>query len=55
MTIGLFLALFHDRSLEAALDAAVVAGCAAVEIQSGETSPHCRPAALLADPGERDG
>ena len=53
MTIGLFLALFHDRSLEAALDAAVVAGCAAVEIQSGETSPHCRPAALLADPGER--
>ena len=53
MTIGLFLALFADRSLEDALDAAAGAGCAAVEIPSGETSPHCRPAALLADPAER--
>ena len=32
MKIGLFLALFHDRSLEEALDAAKAAGCEAVEI-----------------------
>jgi sugar phosphate isomerase/epimerase len=53
VTIGLFLALFPDRSLEEALDAAVAAGCSAVEIASGETSPHCRPAVLLSDQSER--
>ena len=38
MKIGLFLALFHDRSLEEALDAALAAGCEAVEIST--TGPH---------------
>jgi sugar phosphate isomerase/epimerase len=38
--IGLFLALFHDRPLEAALDAAGAAGCEAVEIST--TGPHRR-------------
>ena len=36
--IGLFLALFHDRTLEEALDAARAAGCEAVEIST--TGPH---------------
>jgi sugar phosphate isomerase/epimerase len=48
--IGLFLALYADRTLEEALDAAAAAGCDHVEIVSGATSPHCRPAELLADP-----
>jgi sugar phosphate isomerase/epimerase len=39
--IGLFLALFHDRSLEEALDAAKAAGCEAVEIAT--TGPHDEP------------
>jgi sugar phosphate isomerase/epimerase len=39
--IGLFLALFHDRPLEDALDAASAAGCEAVEIAT--TGPHGRP------------
>jgi sugar phosphate isomerase/epimerase len=39
--IGLFLALFHDRSLEEALEAAKAAGCEAVEIAT--TSSHDRP------------
>jgi sugar phosphate isomerase/epimerase len=51
--IGLFLALYADRTLDEALDAAVAAGCERVEIVSGATSPHCRPAELLAQPGER--
>ena len=38
MKIGLFLALFHDRPLEEALDAAQAAGCGAVEIAT--TGPH---------------
>ena len=38
MKIGLFLALFHDRSLEEALDIARAAGCEAVEIST--TGPH---------------
>ncbi len=38
MKIGLFLALFHDRTLEEALDAARAAGCEAVEIST--TGPH---------------
>ncbi len=41
MKIGLFLALFHDRPLEQALDAATAAGCEAVEIAT--TGPHGRP------------
>jgi sugar phosphate isomerase/epimerase len=49
MTIGLFLALFGDRPLEDALDAAAQAGCEHVEIASRATSRHCRPAELLAD------
>jgi sugar phosphate isomerase/epimerase len=36
--IGLFLALFHDLTLEEALDAAQAAGCEAVEIST--TGPH---------------
>jgi sugar phosphate isomerase/epimerase len=46
--IGLFLALFHDRTLEEALDAAKAAGCEAVEI--AVTGAHRRPdlAALAA-------
>ena len=39
--IGLFLALFHDRSLDEALDAARAAGCEAVEIAT--TGPHDAP------------
>jgi sugar phosphate isomerase/epimerase len=46
--IGLFLALFNDRPLEEALDAATAAGCEAVEI--AVTGAHGRPdlAALAA-------
>jgi sugar phosphate isomerase/epimerase len=36
--IGLFLALFHDRPLREAVDAATAAGCEAVEIST--TGPH---------------
>jgi sugar phosphate isomerase/epimerase len=39
--IGLFLALFHDRSLDEALAAAKAAGCQAVEIAT--TGPHDAP------------
>jgi sugar phosphate isomerase/epimerase len=49
MRIGLFLALFADRPLDEALDLAVAAGCEAVELVSTASSPHCRPAELLAD------
>jgi hypothetical protein len=49
MKIGLFLALFADRPLDEALDAATAAGCEAVELVSTASSPHCRPAELLAD------
>jgi sugar phosphate isomerase/epimerase len=38
--IGLFLALFHDRPLEEALDAARAAGCEAVEVATA--GPHGR-------------
>ena len=50
MTIGLFLAIYGDRPLEEALDAARGLGCAAVEIESTAASGHCRPAELLRDP-----
>ena len=53
MRIGLFVALYADRDLDGALDAAVAAGCEAVEIPSSETSPHCRPAELLEDADAR--
>lgn len=53
MKIGLFLALYADRTLEEALDAALAAGCECVEIMSAPWSSHCRPAELLADPKER--
>jgi sugar phosphate isomerase/epimerase len=53
VTIGLFLALFGDRPLAAALDAALAAGCAAVEIESKASSNHCRPADLLEDAEQR--
>lgn len=53
MKVGLFLALFADRTLEEALDAAVAAGCEAVEIASTAKSPHCRPGRLLQDAHER--
>jgi len=52
--IGLFLALFGDHPLEEALDAAVAAGCEAVEIASTAKSRHCRPAELLGDVSERE-
>ena len=54
MRIGLFLALFSDRSLEEALDAAAAAGCETVEIMSGSWSSHCRPAELLHDASARE-
>ncbi len=54
MTIGLFLALFADRSLEEALDAAAAAGCEAVELVSKAAGSHCRPAELLADQTSRE-
>ena len=49
MKIGLFLALYSDRVLDGALDAAVDAGCEEVEVMSGAWSPHCDPGELLAD------
>src|SRR4029079_16642032 len=52
--IGLFLALFSDRSLEEALDAALAAGCETVEIMSGPWGPHCPPAELLGDTSARE-
>lgn len=53
MKLGLFLALFHDRPLAYALDAAAASGCQAVEIASTASSPHCRPAELLGDAAAR--
>ena len=53
MRIGLFLALFGERPLEEALDAAAAAGCELVEVASRASSPHCRPAELLADADAR--
>jgi sugar phosphate isomerase/epimerase len=51
--IGLFLALYLDRPLPDALDAAATAGCEAVELLSKASSPHCRPAELLRDAAAR--
>ncbi|HEY2937109.1 MAG TPA: sugar phosphate isomerase/epimerase [Gaiellaceae bacterium] len=49
MRVGLFLALFGERPLDEALDAAAMAGCELVEVASTASSRHCRPAELLAD------
>jgi sugar phosphate isomerase/epimerase len=51
--IGLFLALYSDRTLAEALDAAAGAGCEAVELLSKASSTHCRPAELLRDAAAR--
>jgi sugar phosphate isomerase/epimerase len=55
--LGVFLAAYHDRPLEAALDRAVELGLEAVEIATGNYpgDAHCRPAALLADRRALDG
>jgi sugar phosphate isomerase/epimerase len=46
--IDLFLALFHDRPLDEALQAAKAAGCQAVEI--GTTGPHDRNIRVAIEP-----
>ncbi len=48
MKLGLFLAIYADRSLADALDAASALGCEAVEVAATAASSHCRPAHLLA-------
>jgi len=54
--IGLFIALFGDRPLEAALDTAKAEGCQAVEIGAGAYpgSPHLDVPKLLESKAERD-
>ena len=54
MKIGLFLALYDDRSFGEGLAAASAAGCNCVEVMSAPWSTHCRPAELLADSGARN-
>lgn len=56
MKIGLFLALFGDRSLEEALDKAKAAGCEAVEIGAGNYpgSGHLDVDSLLSDTSKRN-
>lgn len=51
MKLGLFLVLFQDRELEAALDRCVELGLQTVEIGTGgyPGTAHCDPAALLAN------
>jgi sugar phosphate isomerase/epimerase len=53
MKLGVFLAVYHDRPLDEALDRAVALGLDAVEIATGNYpgDAHCRPAELLADRG----
>lgn len=55
MKIGLFIALFGDKSLEEALDAAKAEGVEAVEIGTGNYpgSPHLNVDRLLASKAER--
>lgn len=55
MKIGLFIALFGDKSLEEALDAAVAAGVQAVEIGAGAYpgTPHIDVPKLLDDKAAR--
>lgn len=56
MKIGLFLALFGDKSLDEALDVAVAEGIQAVEIGTGAYpgSPHVKVDKLLESKSERD-
>ena len=53
----MFLAVYHDRPFEQALDRAVALGLDAVEIATGNYpgDDHCRPAELLADRAALDG
>lgn len=55
MQIGVFLALFQDRSFAEALDQAVSAGVTAVEIPTGGYvgNAHAKPRALLEDEAAR--
>ena len=45
MKLGVFLAVYHDRPFEDALDRAVALGLDAVEIATGNYpgDAHCRP------------
>jgi sugar phosphate isomerase/epimerase len=54
--LGVFLAVYHDRPFEDALDRAVALGLDAVEIAAGNYpgDAHCRPAELLADAAARE-
>lgn len=56
MKIGLFIALFGDKNLKDALEAAKLAGVKAVEIGTGNYpgSPHLDVEALLASKDKRD-
>jgi sugar phosphate isomerase/epimerase len=56
MRIGVFTALFGDRSFEDALDKAKAAGVTAVEIGAGgyPGQPHCPVAELLESQAKRD-
>jgi sugar phosphate isomerase/epimerase len=47
--LGVFLAIYHDRPLEQALDRAVALGLDAVEIATGNYpgDAHCRPATAV--------
>ncbi len=51
MKLGVFLAVFHDRPFERALDRAVALGLDTVEIATGNYpgDAHCRPDELLAN------
>ncbi|MCX7011042.1 MAG: sugar phosphate isomerase/epimerase [Candidatus Sumerlaeota bacterium] len=51
MKVGVFLALFGDRTLEQALDYVTKMGIDTVEIGTGNWpgDPHCKPGALLRD------
>jgi sugar phosphate isomerase/epimerase len=51
LKLGVFLAVYHDRPFEEALDRAVELGLDAVEVATGNYpgDTHCRPHDLLAD------
>jgi sugar phosphate isomerase/epimerase len=51
VNLGLFLAIFHDRSFDDALDRCAALGLDAVEIATGNYpgDSHCQPNRLLAD------
>jgi sugar phosphate isomerase/epimerase len=57
VNLGVFLAVYHDRPFEQALDRALALGLDAVEIATGNYpgDHHCRPAELLADRAALDG